>query len=58
MALGHTGKHMTTETKLRIHHIASKSALCYENENWITNRSDPETGSHTNEIPEAIIGQF
>jgi hypothetical protein len=41
MALGHAGKHMRTETKVRIHDITSKSALCYESEYWIKNRSDP-----------------
>jgi hypothetical protein len=30
-------KHMTTDTKLRLHNITSKVSLCYGSENWIIN---------------------
>jgi hypothetical protein len=34
------GKHATTETKLRIHNITSKVALCYGSENCIISNRD------------------
>jgi hypothetical protein len=36
----HFGKHMTIDTKLRIHNITSKAALCYGSEAWIINKRD------------------
>jgi hypothetical protein len=36
----HFGKHMTIDTKLRIHNITSKAALCYGSETWIINKRD------------------
>jgi hypothetical protein len=38
----HFGKNMTVDTKLRIHNIASKAALCYGSEVWIINRRDTQ----------------
>jgi hypothetical protein len=34
------GKHMTTETKLLVHNITSKMALCCGNENLTINKGD------------------
>jgi hypothetical protein len=34
------GKHMTTDTKFRLHNITSEASLCYCSENWITNKRD------------------
>jgi hypothetical protein len=38
----HFGKHMTIDTKLRIHNITSKAALCYRTETWIINKRDAQ----------------
>jgi hypothetical protein len=38
----HCGKHMTTDTKLQIHNVTSKAALCYGSENWIINKRDAQ----------------
>jgi hypothetical protein len=38
----HFGKHMTTDTKLLIHNIISKAALCYGSEAWIINKRDAQ----------------
>jgi hypothetical protein len=38
----HLGKHMTIDTKLRIHNITSKAALCYGSEAWIINKRDAQ----------------
>jgi hypothetical protein len=35
-------KHMTTDTKLRLHNITSKVSLCYGSENWIINKRDAQ----------------
>jgi hypothetical protein len=39
----HFRKHMTTDTKLRLHNITSKASLCYGNENWIINKRRQKT---------------
>jgi hypothetical protein len=36
------GKHMTINTKLRIHNITSKATLCYGSEVWIVNKRDAQ----------------
>jgi hypothetical protein len=38
----HFGKSMTIDTKLRIHNITSKAALCYGSEVWIINKIDTQ----------------
>jgi len=39
----HFGKHMTTDTKLRLYKtIASKASLCYGSENWIINKRNAQ----------------
>jgi hypothetical protein len=38
----HCGKHMTTDTKFRIHNITSKAALCYGSEIWTVNKRDAQ----------------
>jgi hypothetical protein len=38
----HFGKHMTIDTKLQIHNITSKAALCYGSEVWIINKRDAQ----------------
>jgi hypothetical protein len=38
----HFGKHMTVDTKLRIHNITFKAALCYGGEVWIINKRDAQ----------------
>jgi hypothetical protein len=38
----HFGKHMAMDTKLRIHNITSKAALCYGSEVWIINQRDAQ----------------
>jgi hypothetical protein len=38
----HFGKRMTIDTKLRIHNITSKAALCYGSEAWIINKRDAQ----------------
>jgi hypothetical protein len=39
---GHLGEHMTTETKLQLHDVTSKTTLCYGSENWIINKRDAQ----------------
>jgi hypothetical protein len=42
------GKHMTTDTKLRIHDVTYKAALCYSSGNWIIyKRYAPKLELHT-----------
>jgi hypothetical protein len=38
----HFGKHMTIDTKLRMHNITSKAALCCGSEVWIINKRMPK----------------
>jgi hypothetical protein len=38
----HFGKHMAIDTKLRIHNITSKAALCYGSKIWIINKRDAQ----------------
>jgi hypothetical protein len=38
----HFGKHMTIDTKLRIHNTTSKAALWYGSEVWIINKRDAQ----------------
>jgi hypothetical protein len=38
----HFGKHMTIDTKLRIHNITSKAALCYGSKVWTINKRDSQ----------------
>jgi hypothetical protein len=38
----HFGKHMTTDTKLRIHNDTFKAALCYDSEVWTINKRDAQ----------------
>jgi hypothetical protein len=38
----HFGKHMTTDTKLWIHNITSKAALCHGSEVWIINKRNAQ----------------
>jgi hypothetical protein len=55
----HFGKHVATDTELRLHNITSKASLCYGSENWIINKRDaPRTGSRTNEIHDTTVRPY
>jgi hypothetical protein len=38
----HFRKQMTTDTKLRLHNITSKTSLCYGSETWTINKRDAQ----------------